>query len=293
MYEKIGDKMIGWIIYNKQDANENKSYIEWFILEAKKQGIDLQLKLRHELVIGIENGKQTILYQNKKITKPHFVVIRTIEPFLQLYFEQMAIPVFNNYETAKICNDKATTYMEMNALQVPVVPSYFIHKAALPKSIPFPFPFILKQTNGRGGKEVFFIHNEIDWEKAIEQCANHALVLQSANVILGRDVRVFIIGKEIIAAVLRKNDTDFRANFKLGGTAERFELNKRDQNMIMKIVERFDFGLVGIDFLVGTNGELFFNEIEDVVGSRILSETTDINLLQKYVQFIKRRVEKQ
>src|SRR5699024_112733 len=117
MYEKIGEKMIGWIIYNEQDANENKSNIEWFIIEEKKQGIYLQLKLRHKLLIRIENGKQTILYQNIKITKPHFVVIRTIEPFLQLYFEQLAIPVFNNYETAKICNDKATTYVEMNALQ--------------------------------------------------------------------------------------------------------------------------------------------------------------------------------
>src|SRR5699024_11767987 len=107
--------------------------------------------LRHELVIGIENGKQTILYQNIKITKPHFVVIRTIEPFLQLYLEQLAIPVFNNYETAKICNDKATTYVELNALQIPGVPSYFMHKAALPESIPFPFPCILKQKNGDSG----------------------------------------------------------------------------------------------------------------------------------------------
>lgn len=292
MYEKIGEKMIGWIIYNEQDANENKRYIEWFIDEAKKEAIDLQLKLRHELIIGTENGKQTILYQNKKMMKPDFVVIRTIEPFLQLYFERMNIPVFNNYETAKVCNDKATTYMEMNALQIPIVPTYFIHKAALPETMPLPFPFILKQTNGRGGKEVFYIKNETEWDEAIGQCTNHALVIQSANVQLGRDVRVFIIGKEIIAAVLRKNDTDFRANFKLGGTAERFKLSKRNEEMIMKIVERFNFGLVGIDFLIGKNGELIFNEIEDVVGSRILSETTDINLLQKYVQFIKKHVEK-
>lgn len=60
--------------------------------------------------------------------------------------------------------------------------------------------------------------------------------------------------------------------------------------MIQKIIDHFDFGLVGIDFLIGHDGELIFNEIEDVVGSRTLSEISDINLLEKYVTFIKTKV---
>jgi len=114
--------------------------------------------------------------------------------------------------------------------------------------------------------------------------------IQSADVMLGKDLRVFVIGKEIIAAVLRVNKNDFRANYKLGGDAILYTLSDKEKKMIQQIIDHFDFGLVGIDFLIGNNGELLFNEIEDVVGSRILSKVSDINLLEKYVTFIKNKI---
>lgn len=35
--------MNGWLIYTKADSIRNKSYIDWFIDEAKKQSIHLTL----------------------------------------------------------------------------------------------------------------------------------------------------------------------------------------------------------------------------------------------------------
>ena len=58
------------------------------------------------------------------------------------------------------------------------------------------------------------------------------------------------------------------------------------------MIESMDFGLVGIDFLFDSEGGLLFNEIEDVVGSRTLSQVSDINLLEKYVSFIKQNVKR-
>ena len=55
----------------------------------------------------------------------------------------------------------------------------------------------------------------------------------------------------------------------------------------MKIVHAFDFGMVGIDFLIGQDGHLYFNEIEDIVGSRTLSHVSDLNILKEYVTYIK------
>src|SRR5690625_4403608 len=45
---------IGWLIYKKEDASKNQSYITWFIEEAKQQNILLKLILREELLIGID-----------------------------------------------------------------------------------------------------------------------------------------------------------------------------------------------------------------------------------------------
>jgi gamma-F420-2:alpha-L-glutamate ligase len=162
----------------------------------------------------------------------------------------------------------------------------------MPSHPPLPFPFILKEATGRGGQEVFLIADEASWQNTVPKVKTNDLLIQSTvNIQLGKDVRVFIIGKQIIAAVLRENKCDFRANFKLGGSATLFDLTEEMRTLITTIVNHFDFGLVGIDFLLNKKGEFVFNEIEDVVGSRILSVTTNINLLEYYVAFIKAKVE--
>jgi len=197
---------------------------------------------------------------------------------------------FNSFSIAQTTNDKRLTYFEMQKLGIPIVDTYFTTAYSFPESPPLNFPLVVKEATGRGGKEVFYITSEDEWNRVLEHISSNELVIQRANVKLGRDIRVFVIGKEIIAAILRKSDHDFRANFTLGGTAELYELSEEEQSLVKKILEHFDFGFVGIDFLISEDGNLLFNEIEDVVGSRTLSSTTDINVLEKYVKFIKKRV---
>src|SRR5699024_2509464 len=131
-----------------------------------------------------------------------------------------------------------------------IMPSYFFKKDYLPVKPPLPFPFVLKSATGRGGKEVFMIHSQNEWEtETLKTDADEVIIQTSNHLQLGKDIRVFVIGEEIIAAVLRHNPHDFRANFKLGGTASLFTLTNQMTEMIQKIINHFDFGLVGIDFL--------------------------------------------
>lgn len=280
----------GWLIYRKKDVLENQSYIDWFIEEAKQQQINLTLIYRESLTIGIENNEYVILINGGKVPLPLFAVVRTIEPFLQVQLEQCHIHTFNNSSVAKICNDKILTHLEVSKLNIPIVDTYFFKKDLLNITPPLPFPFVVKEAQGRSGKQVYFIQSINDWTHCLNRLNHDDIVIQRANVALGKDVRVFVVGKKIVAAVLRHNEHDFRANFKLGGKAIPYDLSKSEKMMIQNIVNHFNFGLVGIDFLIGENGGLLFNEIEDVVGSRILSEATRINLLQKYVTHIKRQL---
>mgnify|MGYP001310885034 CR=1 FL=1 len=282
--------MQGWIIYNKRDAIENKSYIEWFIYECKKQDIQLTLLYREQLTIGLKEGMYVVNYENKPISLPDFIVIRTIEPLLQNTFEALFIPTFNSFEVAYTFNHKSRTYIEMHRLGIPLLPTFFTTKSSFPTNPPLSYPFVIKEATGRGGKQVYYIENEKDWKNVEKLIQSEDIIIQDANVQLGKDVRVFVVGREIVAAVLRKNYNDFRANYKLGGSAQLFHLTEAQKVMVQKIIDHFNFGLVGIDFLIGHDNELLFNEIEDVVGSRILSATTEINLLEKYVSLIKQTV---
>ncbi len=113
------------------------------------------------------------------------------------------------------------------------------------------------------------------------------VVLQPLTGSRHQDLRVYVIGEKIIAAILRTAKEGFKSNFSLGGEVREYQLSKKETTIVEKIISLFHFGLVGIDFIIGDNGELIFNEIEDVVGARMLYQCTDINLVGLYLEFIK------
>lgn len=280
-------KKMGWLIYSKKDALENSSYIDWFIEEARLQNLNLILVLREDLTIGLINNELTVQLHQKQVNLPQFAVVRTVEPMLSLHLELAGIKVFNSSKISHICNHKSLTHLEMNRLNIPMVDMNFMKKEHLSETAPMSFPYVIKEATGRSGKQVYMIQNEQDWEQYYQEPDETDLVIQSTQVQTGKDVRVFIVGKEIVGAVLRENKNDFRANFKLGGTATWYPLHSEQIKMINKIIHHFDFDMVGIDFLIGLNGEFLFNEIEDVVGSRILSKTSNINILEIYIAHIR------
>lgn len=279
--------LTGWLIYNKIDAEKNKAYIDWFIYEANQQNILLTLVLREELVIGIIDNRRTIRLGREAVNPPDIVIIRTIEPLLSLHLESCGSTAFNSSTISHICNDKARTHHYIKDLGVPMVDTLFTKKEYVQSSFPpMPYPLVVKEVAGRGGKQVHLVNDKQEWSQCISAISTD-IIIQTCNVQRGKDIRIFVIGKEIIAAVLRESSSDFRSNFTLGGSARLYVLSEKEIATIMKIITHFDFDMVGIDFLIGLDGELLFNEIEDIVGSRTLSKLSDINILQKYVTHIK------
>ncbi|MFB4166617.1 RimK family alpha-L-glutamate ligase [Virgibacillus sp. JSM 102003] len=284
--------LVGWLIYSEQDSEQNTAYINWFIDEAAIQGVTLKLVLREELTIGIYQNKQTIFYNNQQVHLPDFAVVRTVEPLLNMVLESMGINVFNSSQVSAICNNKALTHYYMNKLSIPMVDTIFMKKKNCVQMPGMPLPFIVKGTSGRGGRQVHMIKDEQEWERCIADdiFASELIIQSSKNIQLGKDVRVFVVGSQIIGAVLRESRSDFRSNFKLGGSATWYPLNHHELTLLNKIINAFDFGMVGIDFLLDTKGKLQLNEIEDVVGSRTLSAVSDINILKKYITHITKRL---
>lgn len=123
-------------------------------------------------------------------------------------------------------------------------------------------------------------------EHIIKGLGTSDVVLQPLTGSRHQDLRVYVIGKDIIAGVLRTAKEGFKSNFSLGGSVSLYELSVEERAIIHKIMEQFEFDLVGIDFIIGDAGELIFNEIEDVVGSRMLYQCSDINIVQLYLKHI-------
>lgn len=282
-------KKHGWLIYREKDAVDNASYIAWMIDEAQRAEMTLELVLREEMSIGIRGGERDTSVPGKE--SADFAIVRTVDPLLSQHLEASGIPVFNSSVLARIANDKALTHHYMLNLGIPMIATFFYPKAIKPNIPPLSFPFVMKETTGRGGKQVKWIGDANDWQEFRDTPIHEDYLLQACDVQLGKDVRVFVVGSKIFAAVLRESQSDFRANYKLGGTASLYELNSYERQMVDTIIQHFPVDMAGIDFLIGNDGKLLFNELEDVVGSRILSAVSDINIVRHYIRHIKQKLE--
>ena len=191
--------------------------------------------------------------------------------------------VFNNWFVSEICNDKAKTYQYLANRGIPMMDSCFCTKESYGEC--FPYPVVVKSCSGHGGTEVFLVHDRAEYKQACSRISSQKIVVQKAASRLGKDLRVYVLGKEILAAVLRQSDRDFRSNFSLGGRAAVVELSREERRLVEQITGLFSFGLAGID-LIYDKGRPVLNEIEDVVGARMLYQTTGIDLVGRYLDFV-------
>jgi gamma-F420-2:alpha-L-glutamate ligase len=284
--------MIAWMIYFRDGAAYNHKYIEYYQEEGRKLGIEVKLILVEELEFGVKNNGWFVLVNGKLTTLPDFVICRAIYPLLNKQFELMGVQVFNNSFVSEICNDKAKTYQYLAKTGIKMVDSCFYRNQQIRQAFEVvEKPTVIKAVDGHGGSQVFLIEPEdIRKEDLVDEII---MSLGSSDVVVqpltGRrhqDLRVYVIGKEIIACVLRTAKVGFKSNFSLGGEVRLYELSEAERSIVNTIIHQFDFDLVGIDFIFGDEGELIFNEIEDVVGSRMLYQCSDINIVRRYLQYI-------
>lgn len=260
--------MRGYIIYNREDAVRNENYIGWYIEKFKNKGVELELVYTDEI-------------DYEKV--PDFAVVRAIRPDITKKLESRGVRCFNDSFVSEICNDKALTYKYVSEKGVEIMPTYYSSDEG------FNFPVVIKPKNSHGGDRVNMAESYDKLMELMPLYEGDNYVIQDVASDKGKDLRVYVIGNKIITAMLRESKTDFRSNFCLGGQASVYNLNNYEMGEIEKIIKLFDFDFAGIDF-VFNNGKIIFNEIEDVVGSRMVYTYTDIDIVDLYIKHILQNV---
>ena len=277
--------MEGWILYEREAAAYNRRYLSFYEEECEKRGIDLKLVLTQETDFGTECGRLYLRARGEEVPLPDFAISRVIHPLLTEQLEAMGVRVFNNSRVARICNDKARTCQLVASAGIRTVPTRFVKREETEEILrSAAYPCVIKTVNGHGGAEVFLLE-EFPSEEILGHFRANDSVLQPVTG-RGEDLRVYAIGGEIIAAVLRRTNEGFRANYSLGGSVSLYHLSDEEQKTVQKILSLLDTDFVGVDFIIDQDGSLIFNEIEDVVGSRMLYTVSDVNIVSLYLDYI-------
>src|SRR5204863_6011307 len=100
------------------------------------------------------------------------------------------------------------------------------------------------------------------------------------------DLRVFVIGGRVVAAMRRTSRGDWRTNVALGGTAERVVLGHAEATLAVRAAEAVGCPVAGVDLLPGPRGELYVIEVNAVPGWRALSPTCGVDVAAEIVRFL-------
>ncbi len=276
--------MQGFLIYEKVELERNRWFAEKCIAGAARRGHLLELKLAESFSIGLKNGRPALWYNGQECPAPEFAIVRSHDYWLPQQLKAMGTRCFNNATVCRICNDKALTHAHLSDKGVPMLDTYYVTpQFALPQA-PF-LPAVVKSAHGHGGKQVFWVDTQEEYARVCNSLQPGHIVVQRPAKTLGKDLRVYVLGNRVLAAVLRTGQGDFRSNFSLGGKVEAYTLTPAQQTLVEDILQHFDLDFAGLDFVF--DGEkMYLNEIEDVVGTRMLYQTTDLDAAELYLDYI-------
>lgn len=291
------------MIYDREGLERNRDYVAYFQEICTPYQIQVVAVLAEEIARYMARDKA-----------PFCVLVRTICPKVNQYFEKRGIPVYNSYEVSRICNDKGKT-LEYFKKRVLSVPSLSFSNQELESVLASDFEkikrefqdnfsvtsfaeqeikvmeeatdFVVKAVDGHGGRQVFSLCKERERVKTGIATSDFVLQPMICGGERSTDMRVYVVGNRIVAAIERSSECDFRANYSLGGKVRLRELNQEQEDLVNCILDELDFGMAGIDFIFDACGNAYLNEIEDVVGARMLYRCApDIDIAKQFIQYI-------
>lgn len=289
----------GWLIYDEVGSKRNQWFAEHLLEGAGEFGLELELYVikdaaswQQDLPLAVAEGEEKpfCAAESEAPLLPDFCIMRVIAPQLSAYLEQRGVRVFNNARTSRIANSKWLTYEKALEWELPVLQTVLWEQVKNGGTQPMNYPVVIKAVAGHGGSQVYLAQEEMQRDACIhrlhtEGVRDEEIILQKLCDQPGMDMRIYALKGEIVAAVLRTSEEDFRSNYSLGGQIALAEPTAEQRRIVALLAEKLQFDFVGIDF-IRHQGEWILNEIEDVVGTRMLYQLTELDAAYLLLQHI-------
>ena len=288
----------GYIIINGF-LREEKFFSLYSVLKqsADRAGLQLELKTNIELMCDIASGKTVA---NEAL--PPFAIFWDKDVRLAKTLEAAGMKLFNSAGSIELCDDKSLTHIAlMNRVPQPktvLIPLTFprigyTDCAFLEKIADYiGFPFVIKQCFGSFGAGVYLARNMDEAKAALMKTAGGAAIAQQYIASsFARDIRAYVVGDKVAAAMLRHNESgDFRANVAQGGKADAYTLSEAQAALAVKTAQLLGCTFAGVDLLFGENGEMTVCEVNSNAHFAGISAATGVNIADKIIEAVAQRI---
>ncbi len=259
---------------------------KWILAAAEERSIPVE-RLHDEAVTFplVRNGFQADLVLNRSVSHSRSL-------YALRFFEHYGVPTVNRYEVVALCGDKVLASLRLEEAGVPTPRTVvaLTPEAALKALDEIGYPAVLKPPIGSWGR----LMAKVDDAEEAEQIIEHKSALGSPNQSIfyvqeyiekpERDLRAFVIGDEIVAAMYRRSK-DWRTNAARGAVSEAMSPTPEMREIVLRASAAVGGGVLAVDLMESPEG-LVVHEVSPTPEFRALSVATGINVAAKVVDYV-------
>lgn len=152
-------------------------------------------------------------------------------------------------------------------------------------------PLVIKLLEGTQGVGVVLAETTKAAESVIaafRQLDANILVQEFIKEARGEDVRAFVIGDKVVAAMLRRaQDGEFRSNLHRGGKAELTKLSPEERSTAIRSARALGLRVAGVDMLRSNHGPLVM-EVNSSPGLEGIEKATGKDVAAAIIEYIEK-----
>ncbi|MCP1376312.1 30S ribosomal protein S6--L-glutamate ligase [Dyella lutea] len=156
-------------------------------------------------------------------------------------------------------------------------------------------PHVIKLNEGSQGTGVVLAEKRSASQSVIEAFRGlyaNFLVQEFIAEANGSDLRCFVVGNKVVAAMQREaTPGEFRANLHRGGTASKARLSDEEKRIAVRAAQALGLGIAGVDLLRSNRGPLLL-EVNASPGLEGIEAASGVDVAGKIIEALESRVRK-
>ncbi len=152
-------------------------------------------------------------------------------------------------------------------------------------------PVVIKLLEGAQGKGVMLAdshQSSVSIINAFKKMGANILVQQFVEESKGTDIRCFVVGGKIVAAMERTaKDGEFRANVHQGGSAKKARLTRHERAIALSAAKAMGLSVAGVDMIRSKHGPLVL-EINSSPGLEGIEKSSGVDIAGAIITYIEK-----
>lgn len=152
-------------------------------------------------------------------------------------------------------------------------------------------PLVIKLLEGTQGKGVILADSHqsaVSIINAFKEMSANILVQEFIEESRGTDIRCFVVGDKVVAAIKRQaKEGEFRANVHQGGKALKVKLTPQERAIAIGAAKTMGLKVAGVDLIRSHHGPLVL-EINSSPGLEGIEKATHVNVAMKVIEYIEK-----